>query len=90
VEAKVTTFDVKVTHEFTSEAGSVRRLVRVHPYLRLRGPAESPPVFLQDGKVYDEGGGLVEPPPKWVREQVKALTPAARQAVGWGADVPPA
>lgn len=79
-----------VVHEFVPDAGGVRKLARVHPYLRLRGPAESPPVFLQDGKVYDEGGGLIEPAPKWLREALKGLTPAARQAVGWGTDVAPA
>jgi hypothetical protein len=61
----------------------------VHPYLRLRGPADSPPVFLQDGKVFDEGGGLIEPAPKWAREAIKTLTPSARAAVGWADGVTP-
>ena len=74
-----------IVHEFAADAGGgVRRLVREHHYLRLRGPADAPPVFLQAGKVYDEGGGVIEPVPKWVRETLRGLTPQARAAVGWG------
>jgi hypothetical protein len=80
----------QIVHEFAPDAGGVRKLVRVHPYLRLRGPADQPPVFLQDGKVYDEGGGLMDPPPKWIRDALKGVTLAARQAVGWGTDGPAA
>lgn len=81
----------QIVHEYAADAGGgVRRLVREHHYLRLRGPADSPPVFLQDGKCWDEGGGVLDPPPKWLKEALKGLTPAARAVVGWGSDGPAA
>jgi hypothetical protein len=85
----VSEFNVRTVHEFDAGSG-IRRLIRVHPYVRLRGPADSPPVYLQSGHVYDESGVSIDPPPKWVRDAVKGLTPAARAAVGWGSDVAPA
>lgn len=78
-----------IVQEFAADAGGgKRRLIAEHHYVRLRGPAADPPVFLQAGKVYDEGGGVIDPAPKWVREAVKGLTPTIRQAVGWGGDGP--
>jgi hypothetical protein len=76
-------FDVKRVHEFVPDAGGVRRLTRVNPYIRLKGPGDAPPVFLQSGKVWDEGGGPVESPPKWVRDAIRGLTAEARDSVGF-------
>ena len=42
-----------------------------------------PAVYLWEGAYWSETGEKLELPPKWVAGMIKALTPAARAAVGF-------
>lgn len=59
------------------------RLVSSNPYLRLNaGPLESPPLFVQQGRVYSEGGELIKDLPEWFWEEARKCSPEARREVG--------
>ena len=58
------------------------RRVKVNPYLRLCQKG-SPPVYVQGGKVYAEGGPEVETLPAWFAEEMAKVSPQVRAEVGW-------
>ena len=81
------------THHFQRIPGTTTvRLQRITPYIRLC-EGEGPPVFLQDGQAWSEGGEAAldrAALPPWFSAQLERLTPAARAAVGWALpDDPP-
>lgn len=68
------------------------RLQKLTPYIRLC-EGEGPPVYLQDGQVWSEGGTDALPPddlPRWFPEALARLTVAARQSVGFRLESDPA
>lgn len=74
------TFD-KV-HRYTRIPGTLEmRLVETRPYVRLRRGYD-PPLFVQEGVLYDEGGTVVDPWPQWVHEDIDKLSPVVRAEVG--------
>jgi predicted RNA-binding Zn-ribbon protein involved in translation (DUF1610 family) len=77
-------------HRYTRVPGSLEmRLVETNPYIRLRSGYE-PPIFLQGGVAYDEGGAVVAQWPEWLQQAVAALTPAARAEAGFAVAEDPA
>ena len=69
-------------HRYTRVPGTLEmRLVETVPYVRLRS-GEAPPLFIQAGVVYDEGGTVVEPWPEWVVAAMEKLSPVVRAEVG--------
>lgn len=89
---KAPTFSLRVhTYEDNREDGT-RTLVSYTPFLRLGAPSSSghagEVVYLQHGFVYGEGGAPyeVEDLPDWFHDALAALTPQARQDVGFTAD----
>src|SRR4030095_4565127 len=63
---------------YTRVPGSLEmRLVETNPYIRLRSGNE-PPIFLQGGVAYDEGGVVVAQWPEWLQQAGAALDPAPR------------
>jgi hypothetical protein len=84
VSAEARPFNIRTVQEFSTDAtNGTRRLVREQHYVRLRRAPDEPPVYLAQGLAWSEVGERLEPVPKWVHDQVKKLTPAARQAIGW-------
>jgi hypothetical protein len=59
-------------------------LVKITPYVRLRD-ADDPPMFLQQGKVYSEGGQLIPQSkwPAWLEDAILQLTPLAQEEAGF-------
>jgi hypothetical protein len=57
------------------------RLVKVHPTVGL-GRQGEPPIWVQDGKVYYEGGEEVHNPPEWFWEEVRKMDPERRRYLG--------
>jgi hypothetical protein len=73
-------------HEFSThpETG-VPILVRTTPYTRVSRD-RGPPLFLQRGQVYSEGGNKPIPEeewPAWLPDEIRRLTPAAQEEVGF-------
>lgn len=58
-------------------------LIRSQPYARLK-VGEDPPVFIQGGKYYGEGGPMLEDDelPPWLDDEIARMRPGARQEVG--------
>lgn len=58
------------------------RVVRTHHYVRIAAEG-NPPLYIQNGTVFAEGGGLVDEIPDWFWPEVNKLTPAALHIVGY-------
>jgi hypothetical protein len=70
-------------HEYTRIPGTMEvRLVHQRPYLRLRSGAHEPPIFVQEGVFYSEGGDLMGDPPEWLDEELAKVSPEGLSAVG--------
>ena len=65
------------------------RLARVTPYVRI-ARENQPPIFVQGGQVYSEGGQTLTQLPSWFDEEMAKLTPTVREEVGWKGTPPPA
>lgn len=53
------------------------------PYVRIKGGGlDSPPVFLQEGKIYYEDGTEVKDLPEWFADEFKKVSPAMLKNVG--------
>lgn len=76
------TFSLKTHLKKTSKSGDTV-LVRQQPYARLNC-GEGPPVFVQHGQPYAEGGEhLTEGKlPDWYWDELAKMTPEARREVG--------
>lgn len=75
-------FDLTVDHyKQKGDTGEVV-LVRQTPYLRIKC-AELPPMFLRDGRCYDESGEIHDPIPDVVEQEMQKSTEAALNAVGF-------
>jgi hypothetical protein len=59
-------------------------LTRVQPYIRIHEGTD-PPMFLQAGNVYSEGGGLVHEQnwPAWLPGMIERLSPGAKEETGF-------
>jgi hypothetical protein len=57
------------------------RLVRVVPYVRIC-IKQKPPVLIQNGVYFDDGGKEMEKVPAWVVKEVAKLSPVVRDEVG--------
>ena len=59
-------------------------LQRVLPYIRVSGPGDAPPIFIQGGKFFYAGGDEIKPKelPEWSKDALAALTPEAKAEVG--------
>jgi hypothetical protein len=75
-------------HEYQKIPGTSEvRLIRTQPYVRLTHE-NWPPIFIQGGQFYYQGGPPVTPLPEWVAEEVARLSPACRAEVGLEVDRP--
>jgi hypothetical protein len=73
-------------HEYRTDKRTGRNiLTRMNPYVRLRN-GDDPPVFLQGGKLYDEGGTEIKKAPPWVVEHMKVMSDKAKREVGFADD----
>jgi len=80
--------DLKVHHYVKMPNSTESRLTKVDPYVRICR-AHEPPIFLQGGAAYSEGGPPVTPLPEWFEEELAKITPKALEECGWGPKVAP-
>lgn len=80
--------DLKVHHYVKLPNTTEMRLTKVSPYVRICRAA-APPIFLQEGQVFSEGGEPVTPLPEWFEEELAKITPKVRDEVGWGGEAHP-
>jgi hypothetical protein len=50
--------------------------------VRLRGSADDPPLFVQGGQIYSEGGQLITEPPGWFWDELAKVSPDVLLEVG--------
>ena len=75
--------DLKAVHLYEKVPGTDQtRLVKTNPYVRL-GRKDHPPIYVQGGRVYGEGGGAIEPLPDWFDGEMARLSPKVRDEIGW-------
>ena len=75
--------DLKAVHLYEKVPGTDQtRLVKTNPYVRL-GRKDHPPIYVQGGQVYGEGGGPIEPIPDWFDAEMARLSPKVRDEIGW-------
>ena len=75
--------DLKAVHLYEKVPGTDQtRLVKTNPYVRL-GRKDHPPIYVQGGQVYGEGGGPIEPIPDWFAGEMARLSPKVRDEIGW-------
>ncbi len=69
-------------HEYARIPGTGEmRLVRTRPAMRIRAMGE-PPLWVQDGQVYTDGGQPVVTPPGWFWDEMERVSPETRQQHG--------
>lgn len=74
--------DLAKVHELEKIPGTEQfRLVKVHPTASL-GRQGEPPIWIQDGKLYYEGGEEVRNPPEWFWEDLAKIDPERRKVLG--------
>lgn len=59
------------------------RLIRTDPYVRVCAGG-GPPLFIQGGQVYAEGGPTVDQFPEWFEGEVAKIAAPVLASVGWG------
>ena len=81
--------ELRGVHKYERIPGTAgeARLTGLNPYVRItRG--DHPPIYVQGGQVYGEGGGPIEPLPDWFPAEMARLSPKVRAEVGWRDDQP--
>ena len=70
------------THHYSSKGRGVMTIDKITPYIRLC-QGDGPPMFIQEGKVYCEGGSAVPENqlPKWFEEELAKADPKALKEV---------
>jgi hypothetical protein len=77
---------LRKVHEYQRVPNTTEvRLVRTTPYVRLRGSADDPPLFIQGGQVYSEGGQIIADPPAWFWDELAKVSDGTLREVGWTA-----
>lgn len=67
-------------HEYAKirdeEGRELVKIVKRRPTIRLRSGYENPPIFIQEGQAYDEGGGIVSDAnlPSWFFDEIKKVS----------------
>jgi len=57
------------------------KIARYQPYVRINH-VDGPPLFIQGGKYYSEGGELIKDLPDWVDDEVAKMSPTAKRECG--------
>jgi hypothetical protein len=75
----------RVTEYAPVPGSSELKLVAERHYIRLRGSADDPPLYIQQGCVFGEGGDpiAVADLPAWFWEELAKCAPASLLAAGW-------
>jgi hypothetical protein len=64
-------------HEYTRVSGSQAvRLTKVTPYIRLVS-GQGPPIFIQNGKLWSEGGPPITDIPNWFYDEIRKVSKEA-------------
>jgi hypothetical protein len=77
-------FTLKVHDYKRRRDGNQAVLVRVQPYVRLKNGEESPPIFVQSGKFWAEGGDEIDEDdlPDWVAGEIAKMSKTAKREAG--------
>ena len=69
-------------HEFKTDPNTHQaKIVGFHPYIRLKGNRDDPPVFVQDGVPFAEGGEPMEYLPDWFAEEARKVNEGSARQV---------
>lgn len=75
-------------HEYTKVSGSQAvRLTKVTPYIRLSS-GQGPPIFIQNGKLWSEGGPPIKDIPDWFYDELAKISKTALAAVNYKEEIP--
>jgi hypothetical protein len=84
------TLSLDKVHDFQRIPGTLEvRLLKTQPYVRIVSGGE-PPIFVQGGVLYSEGGQRVTEIPDWFTQEVLKLSDTVRAEVGLPPIAPPA
>lgn len=79
--------NLRGVHVFQKIPGqSEYRLKETHPAMRIAQGMDV--LYIQDGQVYDAGGGLVEKYPEWFLSEIQKTNPVALREVGFKLNLP--
>lgn len=70
------------THDTKKLPNGSQVVVSAKPYVRLVSGGGDPPIFVQGGHFFTEGGPELKDVPDWVQEELEKLTPVVRKEVG--------
>jgi hypothetical protein len=70
------------THEVSVNKSGEATGTRVTPYIRLCAE-DGPPIFLQNGLYFYEGGEQCKDPPDWLSDMQELCSPEALKACGF-------
>lgn len=74
--------ELSKVHDYQKVPGSMEvRLVKTRPYVRLCREG-GPPLYVQEGRIYSEGGPEMDPVPAWFWEEAGRVAPAVRDETG--------
>jgi hypothetical protein len=69
-------------YERVPDGSGHSRLKKTNHYVRITREGH-PPIIIQGGKVYGEGGQDIDPLPAWFEEEIAKLTPQVKAECGW-------
>ena len=72
-------------HDYKRKKGSNQAvLLRITPYVRIRSGMDDPPVFIQGGKFFAEGGEEFDKDelPDWVPAEISKMSDSAKREAG--------
>jgi hypothetical protein len=74
-------------HEYGKVDGSpFTKIIKSSHYIRMSAYG-NPPIYIQGGRLYSEGGDEVKNPPSWFWEEVKKLTDKALEEVKFNPEI---
>lgn len=63
------------------------RLLSMKPYINVKA-GNGPPIFIQGGKLWAEGGEEIKNPPEWFWDEIKKIDPERLKAIGFSLPEP--
>lgn len=75
-------------HEYGKVPNSpFTKIIKSNHYIRLSHQGQ-PPIYIQNGHLWSEGGDRITNPPEWFHEQIKSVDKKQLAAVKYEAEAP--
>lgn len=75
--------DLGQVHYYERVKGTTRsQLAKINPVVRIKGEKQSPPLFIQHGKIWTEAGDEVKEPPEWFWNEARKMGSEALNECG--------